>query len=66
MGDHHHVPAHRKEDGLVSVLELHSVQGKSLGSNTEMDILIEGQIMNSLRTVLNVNKLKNLLMFSLA
>lgn len=31
QGDHQHVPAHAEEDGLASVLELHSVQAKSPG-----------------------------------
>jgi len=29
VGDHLHIPAHTKEYGLASVLELHSVQAKS-------------------------------------
>lgn len=40
MGDHQHIPAHTKEDGLASALELQSVQAKSSGywqSCMEMD-----------------------------
>lgn len=29
MGYHQHIPAHTKEDGLASVLEIHSVQARS-------------------------------------
>lgn len=29
MGYHQHIPAHTKEDGLASVLEMHSVQARS-------------------------------------
>lgn len=92
MGYHQHIPAHTKEDGLASVLEIQRVQASSpgywqsgMGLDSSMQaktprILVikheEGYFdrraqMNSSKivfppSVLNVNKLKNMLVLWLA